>query len=430
MRKAIVAALFGFVPALASSAEDVSEIIERVNPSIVVIEAIDGDGQSVGRATGFAVAPKGVIATNVHVLEGGSRFKITRSDGISVVATGIWCFDRPHDIALVQLSDPEGKGDLPPLPMAKEETIRPGKPVYVVGHPQSLRYTVTSGILSSIDRRLSDFNEELPKAQVIQTDAATAPGSSGGPWLNSAGEVVGVHRAGLSGFGLQGFNFATHVSHLNALLARERKKPLPTDHFNRPDVLNGNWRTILPPQPNGRVWFTSLRRLDFAGAGGDVNELGTFSIDGEWNFTSDALRRSKGPHAAVSFGRAEDFVLEGDAQFGGDGGFFILLGWNDGSGYLFRSIQLKSSSDWKLWEMKDGKPTGDGQKISIARFSTRLTFKLDVDSRELSFSIGNVPVAKDVRMPNYREGSVIFGVYPTQYGPKPVRFVNARIRAK
>lgn len=117
-------------------AEELSDVIDRVKQSVVQIHKIDRDGQSVSMGRGFAVAPS-IIATNVHVLEDGHKFKITRSDGRTCVVTGIWSFDKLHDIALVQVSDADKNGKFEPLPLASDEEIRVGLPLLIVGHPKS-----------------------------------------------------------------------------------------------------------------------------------------------------------------------------------------------------------------------------------------------------------------------------------------------------
>ncbi len=233
------------------SAEDEASVLEDVRNSVVRIETLDEDGSHVGTGTGFAV-DKAVIATNVHVLKGGRRFRVIRSDGKKAIIRGIWAYDARNDVAIAQLSNPDDAGDIPPLELAEDDQIKLGNAVYAIGHPQGLNYTVSKGIISNTRRHLRDVYEEFDMpgiddvkgVYVLQTDAATAPGSSGGPWVNSEGKVVGVHFAGLSK--KQGFNFAAHVTHFKRLVNRPRGKMLDVDFFSvGPKLENGEWLTIF-----------------------------------------------------------------------------------------------------------------------------------------------------------------------------------------
>jgi len=210
-----------------------------------------------------------------------------------------------------------------------------------------LKFTVTSGIVSSTDRRLNEIDKDAPKAAVIQSDAATAPGSSGGPWLTQSGRVVGVHRAGM--VALQGFNFATHVSYLRTLLDRERKEMLPTDHFAKADRIGRSWKVVIPPNvPKDKPIYTSLDKLELTHGGTDRNDIRKFSIDGEFMWTMSGVERVGGNSAALSFGKLDDFSFEASAECGREGGSFFLIGWNDGNGYLIRDCQLRTTAWWSL----------------------------------------------------------------------------------
>lgn len=430
---AILVAAFLACPSLQdTSAEELPDVIERVKQSTVIITVIDRDGQTTGTGSGFAVAPN-ILATNVHVLEAGHKFKITRSDGRTCVITGIWAFDKLHDIALIQTSDTEKNGKFEPLQLASDEEIRVGQPILIVGHPKSLKFTVTSGIVSSTDRRLSEIDKSLPKAEVIQTDAATAPGSSGGCWVTQSGKVIGVHRAGLSSAGLQGFNFATHVKYLRELLNRDRKKMLATNHFANPDQIGRSWKVVIPPNvPKEKPVYSSLDTLQLTHGKSDINDIRKYSVDGQFLWTVGCVERTGGPSAALSFGKFDDFTFESSADYGREGGSFILIGWDveTGSGYLIRDLQLRTMAWWSIDEMKDGSTVPNTHHLITdkIRVNGRNSFRLSVSNNELDFDIGNNSLLKGHKLPNYREGSLILASYPSQYGPRPIKIFTARIR--
>lgn len=430
----LISALCAVLFAGTSQAEELPDVIERVKQAVVMISVIDRDGQTTGTGSGFAVAPN-ILATNVHVLENGHKFKITRSDGRTCVVTGIWSFDKLHDLALIQTSDTEKSGKFEPLELATDAEIRVGLPILIVGHPKSLKFTVTSGIVSATERRLNEIEKSLPKAEVIQTDAATAHGSSGGCWVTQAGKVVGVHRAGLSGAGLQGFNFATHVSYLRELLNRDREKMLPTNHFAGDDRIGRNWEVVIPPNlaSKKKPFYTSLQKLDFDGGGkGRLHELSQYSIDGEFSWTIGGVERVGGQRAALSFGKFDDFTFEANAEYGREGASFFLIGWNDETkcGYLITDCQLRKTCAWNLLELKDGVPIPTSYKLisSEVRINGRNDFHLSVNDSEFSFSVGKTVLIRDYKLPNYREGSFIWATYPNGYGPRPIKIFAARIR--
>ncbi|WP_339749486.1 serine protease, partial [uncultured Rubinisphaera sp.] len=172
------------------SAEDQEEVIERVLKSVVRIDVIDSNGQAFKQGTGFCIE-KGIIATNVHVLKDGSRFKVTRPDGKATVITGIWKYDVDRDIALAQLGDVEGNGNIPPLKIAPEDSIRLGTSIFAFGNPKGLNFSVSSGLISSLDRNIKELDPDMTGTG-LQIDVSSAPGGSGGPIVNKHGEVVGI----------------------------------------------------------------------------------------------------------------------------------------------------------------------------------------------------------------------------------------------
>ena len=176
-------------------AVDWATIAEQVSPSAVAIQVATGGGTSQG--TGVVLDEQGTILTNDHVVDGGQELQVTTSDGLSYAASIVGS-DATTDLAVIRLdSAPEG---LQPATFADSTTVEVGQPVMALGTPLGLENTVTTGIVSAIDRPVTASGEEADGSDTtyssaIQTDAAINPGNSGGPLVDAAGQVVGINTA-------------------------------------------------------------------------------------------------------------------------------------------------------------------------------------------------------------------------------------------
>ena len=135
-----------------------------------------------GVGSGFIISADGYILTNNHVVEGANEIFVTMTDGKELTAEVVGT-DQRTDIALIKID----AKDLTPLPIGDSRQLKKGQWVLAIGSPFGLDSTVTSGIVSAINRDTGDY---LP---FIQTDVAVNPGNSGGPLINLAGQVVGVN---------------------------------------------------------------------------------------------------------------------------------------------------------------------------------------------------------------------------------------------
>ena len=186
--------------------EPVAAVVERVLPAVVnvttdVYQADGSSGQGVG--TGFIVRDDGVIVTNCHVVEGGSRLTVFLSDEdrteYEARLIGADCL---NDLAVLDI-DEQG---LPTVPLGDSGGLRLGQRVVALGYALGLEGgpTVTTGIVSSLDRTIEAQDPNCQACEngvrtypsVIQTDAAINPGNSGGPLVDMAGNVVGINSAG------------------------------------------------------------------------------------------------------------------------------------------------------------------------------------------------------------------------------------------
>ncbi|MFN0134956.1 MAG: trypsin-like peptidase domain-containing protein [Phycisphaerae bacterium] len=144
--------------------------------------------QSVG--SGFVVHPSGYVVTNYHVVAQTSDRSVIFADK-QQKKTQIVAFDAEHDLAVLKV---DTDGPLPYVPLARSDDIMIGETVVAIGNPLGLQHTVTTGIVSALDREIQ-FNNELVYSGLIQTDAAINPGNSGGPLLNINGDLIGVNTA-------------------------------------------------------------------------------------------------------------------------------------------------------------------------------------------------------------------------------------------
>ncbi len=155
-------------------------VYERINPAIVAIDANLADGFSAG--TGCVIRSDGVILTGSHVIEGAKDIDVTTSDGKVYKASVLAKMGKNKDLALLKIVP---KSRLRTISFGDSSDVKVGQKVLAIGNPFGFSGTLTSGIVSRID---------YAKGR-IQTDAAINPGCSGGPLLNSQGEVIGISQS-------------------------------------------------------------------------------------------------------------------------------------------------------------------------------------------------------------------------------------------
>jgi S1-C subfamily serine protease len=187
--------------------------VEAVSPAVVRVHPLTSDWASEGEGSGFVVSRDGLILTNSHVARGAGQIEIVTHEGQSLLAR-IVGDDPDTDLALLKVDRPNG---LPPVKLGDSKKLRPGQLVIAIGAPLGFEATVTTGVVSALGRSLRGERGRLIE-NLIQTDAALNPGNSGGPLVNSRGEVVGVATAVISG--AQGLCFAI-ASNTASLVMRE-----------------------------------------------------------------------------------------------------------------------------------------------------------------------------------------------------------------
>ncbi len=155
-------------------------VYEKINPAIVAIDANLDDGFSAG--TGCVIRSDGVILTGSHVIEDAKDIDVTTYNGKIYKASVLAKMGKNKDLALLKI---DAKSPLKTISFGNSEEVKVGQKVLAIGNPFGFAGTLTSGIVSRID---------YAKGR-IQTDAAINPGCSGGPLLNSRGEVIGISQS-------------------------------------------------------------------------------------------------------------------------------------------------------------------------------------------------------------------------------------------
>ena len=157
-----------------------------------------------GIGTGVIISPDGYIVTNNHVVDGATDIRVTMSDR-RVLSAKLIGTDPLTDLAVIKI---EGH-NFPNVPWGDATTLRPGQTVLAFGNPFGMRFTVTRGIISALNRPNPSPTDARKPGQFIQTDAAINPGNSGGPLVNVRGEVVGINTFLISQSGaFSGMGFA------------------------------------------------------------------------------------------------------------------------------------------------------------------------------------------------------------------------------
>ncbi|XP_023141679.2 LOW QUALITY PROTEIN: serine protease HTRA2, mitochondrial [Amphiprion ocellaris] len=199
----------------------IADVVEKSTPAVVYIEIVgrhpfSGREVPVSNGSGFIISSDGLIVTNAHVVANkrGVRVKLTNGDMYNASVQDV---DPVADIATIKIT---AQNPLPTLTLGQSCGVRQGEFVVAMGSPFALRNTITSGIVSSVQRGSKELGLSNPNMEYIQTDAAIDFGNSGGPLINLDGEVIGINTMKVTA----GISFAIPSDRVKLFLDQAAKK--------------------------------------------------------------------------------------------------------------------------------------------------------------------------------------------------------------
>ena len=301
--------------ALAEDEQATIEIFERSRPSVVfittrqrVMNVWTRNVLSVPRGNGSGLIwdNLGHVVTNNHVVKDASEAIVRLNDGRSYRATLVGA-SPAHDLAVLRIKVPINRP--PPVPIGASDDLKVGQKVFAIGNPFGLDYSLTSGLVSALDRSISD-DDGGSIEHLIQTDAAINPGNSGGPLLDSAGRLIGINTAIYSPSGAYaGIGFAVPVDTVNDVVPQL----IANGRYLRPSLgisidadinrlarqqLGVDGVLVLRVSPGSAAEAAGLRGADVDAEGNLVPGDIILDVDGETTDTIAALLSALQDHRA------------------------------------------------------------------------------------------------------------------------------------
>jgi len=204
--------------------------------------------------------------------------------------------------------------------------------------------------------------------------------------------------------------------------------------------LTEKWTVLVAPNRRApgqkplpkKVPLENCAELRFTGPNpGHPFVIGDYIEDGKFAFVDGALMLVEGKNAAVAMPTADQFELEGVMEQVEFGGWFMLVGWDEGRGYLISNATMKESgSPWFVTEMRGGTAIPEAtQQLLKYEWKKSQPFRVSVVNKQFTLEVDQVKVINALPIDNYAPGRVILGVYDTRYGPKKLRIHSLRMRA-
>ena len=202
----------------------IAEVVKMVAPAVVGVDATinSTSGTSNSLGSGFIISEEGLVVANYHVIEGATSVNVVLSTGKEVSAEVV-NYDSTEDLAVLKVTDDI---EMPGVAnLGDSSSVETGEEVIAIGNPLGKEFseTVTSGIVSSANRTIT--KNDSSTVEYIQTDAAINSGNSGGPLINSQGQVIGINTAKEVGEGIEGIGFSIPINVLTEKL-EDLSKPM------------------------------------------------------------------------------------------------------------------------------------------------------------------------------------------------------------
>jgi hypothetical protein len=224
-------------------------------------------------------------------------------------------------------------------------------------------------------------------------------------------------------------------------MSADGTKPETMESELDPLSFDKKWRVIhhVPHPKPGMILLTpqmpveELVDLEIHGPHPDHPFLmGEYKVDGLWHVNSGVIRRRTGKNLALKVGYGENYDIEGVVSLDGLGGWFLLLGYEDGHGYCISNVNMKtaaSGSPFMMYEIRGNTGLVETD-LEITRYVCQPNeqFFLTVKDKKVNLKLSKTVICKDFELPNYHAGSIVLGSYDTKYGPKDVRIHSLRGR--
>jgi S1-C subfamily serine protease len=202
----------------------VADLYQKVSPGVVQIESRDGNGGG-GTGSGFVIDTEGRIVTNDHVVDGAQTVSVRfgGDEAADTVPAKVLGTDPSTDLALIKVDPSKVKDGVKPLALGNSDALRVGESTIAIGSPFGLSGSLTTGVVSALERSVESPNG-FSIDKVVQTDAAINPGNSGGPLLDARGRVIGVNAQIATGSGSNsGVGFAIPVNTVKDVVPKLEK---------------------------------------------------------------------------------------------------------------------------------------------------------------------------------------------------------------